>query len=192
MHEFLKKAGGPLVEYTPIPWTRVVMNRETMEWVRPLDAGRVDALEISCEYWKNKAPLKTYRTAWCPEYDVCDKPLPEQFDPLFAEQVFEHPLHPERATRNAFHLLREGDFLLVTAPFLFRIHAFPTDGARGIPQGRDDGILPRRRARRIPGQPRMRQGLAQGPELGRPHPQPQKRAGLSGASSGVRSKTGWR
>ena len=120
MHEFLKKAVGPLVGYTQIPWTRVVMNRETLAWVRQLDTGRMDALEISGDYWKNKVPLRTYRTAWYPEYDVCDKPLPEQFDLVFAEQVFEHLLHPARAARNAFHMLRAGGYVLVTAPFLFR------------------------------------------------------------------------
>ena len=135
MHEFLKKAVGPLVGYTQIPWTRVVMNRETLAWVRQLDTGRMDALEISGEYWKNKVPLRTYRTAWYPEYDVCDKPLPEQFDLVFAEQVFEHLLHPARAARNAFHMLRAGGYFLVTAPFLFRIHACPTDCTRWTPQG---------------------------------------------------------
>ena len=175
MHEFLKKAVGPLVGYTQIPWTRVVMNRETLAWVRQLDTGRMDALEISGEYWKNKVPLRTYRTAWYPEYDVCDKPLPEQFDLVFAEQVFEHLLHPARAARNAFHMLRAGGYFLVTTPFMFRIHACPTDCTRWTPQGMDYWILPRLRACRIPGQPRMRQGLVQGTELGRPHRQPQNK-----------------
>ncbi len=135
MLELLKKIAGPLVGYTPVPWTRVVMNRETLEWVRALDTARMDALEISGEYWKNKVPFKSYRTAWYPEYDVCGKPLPETFDILFAEQVFEHLLHPHRAARNVHQMLRPGGYFLLTTPFLFRIHADPADCTRWTPQG---------------------------------------------------------
>jgi len=135
MLELFKKVAGPLVGYTEIPWTRVVMNRETLEWVKVLDTAHMDALEISGEYWKNKVPFKSYRTAWYPEYDVCEKPLPDPCDIIFAEQVFEHLLYPLRAARNIHQMLRAGGYFLLTTPFLFKIHASPTDCTRWTPQG---------------------------------------------------------
>ncbi len=50
MREMVKKLIGPLIGWTDEAWTRVVMNRTTLEWVRALDTGRMDALEISGEY----------------------------------------------------------------------------------------------------------------------------------------------
>lgn len=135
MKALFKKILGPLVGYTDIPWTRVVMNRKTLEWVRTLDTARMDALEISGEYWRSKVPFQSCRSAWYPEYDVCSQSLAETFDFVFAEQVFEHLPHPLRAARNVFQMLREGGHFLVTTPFLFRIHACPTDCTRWTPQG---------------------------------------------------------
>lgn len=108
MFELFKKVLGPLLGYTELPWTRVVMNRTTLEWVRALETARMDALEISGEYWKNKVPFKSYRSVWYPEYDVCAMPLPETYDLIFAEQVFEHLPHPLRAARHVCRMLRGG------------------------------------------------------------------------------------
>lgn len=135
MREMVKKLIGPLIGWTDEAWTRVVMNRTTLEWVRALDTGRMDALQISGEYWKKKAPYRSYRSAWYPEYDVCEKPLPETFDLVFAEQVFEHLLYPARAVRNIYQMVRAGGYFLLTVPFLFRVHANPTDCTRWTPQG---------------------------------------------------------
>ena len=135
MREFLKKVIGSLVGHTDVSWTRVVMNRETLEWMKALDTAHMDALEISGEHWKRQVPFRSYRSAWYPEYDVCGEPLQESYDVIFAEQVFEHLRHPGRAARNVYQMLREGGYFLVTTPFLFRIHACPNDVTRWTPQG---------------------------------------------------------
>ena len=135
MRETLKKVVGPLVGLTEMSWSRIVMNRTTQEWVGALDTARMDALEISGEYWKNRGSFKSYRSVSYPEYDLCGSPLPESFDFILAEQVFEHLLYPHRAAQNVHRMLRTGGFFLVTTPFLLRIHSFPTDCTRWTPQG---------------------------------------------------------
>ena len=70
MRNMIKKLLGPLVGRTEEAWTRVVMNRTTLQWIRALDTPSMDALEISGEYWKSKVPFHSYRTAWYPEYDL--------------------------------------------------------------------------------------------------------------------------
>lgn len=135
MNEMLKKILGPWVGHTELSWTRVVMNEETLQWVRALDTAGMDALEISGEYWKKRVPYKSYRSAWYPDYDVCERPLPELFDLVFAEQVFEHLLYPFRGARHVHQMLRPGGYFLLTTPFLFRVHASPTDCTRWTPQG---------------------------------------------------------
>ena len=135
MKELIRKIIGPLVGWTDEAWTRVVMNRTTLEWISALDTARCDAVEISGTFWKNRVPFKSYRSVWFPEYDVCAGPLPESYDLVFAEQVFEHLLHPGRAARNVFHMLRSGGYFLLTTPFLYRVHASPVDCTRWTPQG---------------------------------------------------------
>ena len=135
MQAIVRKILGSLVGRTDEAWTRVVMNRTTSAWVRALDAARMDALEISGEDWKNKATYRSFRSVWYPAYDVCEKPLAETYDLIFAEQVFEHLLFPAKAAKNVFQMLRTGGYFLLTVPFLFRIHANPTDCTRWTPQG---------------------------------------------------------
>ena len=135
MHELIKRFIGPWVGHTETSWTRVVMNRTTLEWVRGLQPEQRDALEISGEYWQNKVPFRSYRSAWYPEFDVCAKPLPESFDLIIAEQVFERLTHPARAARHVYQMLRAGGYFLLTTPFLLKIHASPTDCTRWTPQG---------------------------------------------------------
>lgn len=135
MREMVKKMLGALVGRTEESWTRVVMNRTTLEWIRALDTANMDALEISGEYWRKKATYRSYRSTCYPEYDICAKPLSETFDLIFAEQVFEHLLYPLRAARNVQQMLRPGGCFLVTVPFLLRIHGNPTDCTRWTSQG---------------------------------------------------------
>ena len=135
MRNMIKKLLGPLVGRTEEAWTLVVMNRTTLQWIRALDTPSMDALEISGEYWKSKVPFHSYRTAWYPEYDLCERPLPETFDLILAEQVFEHLLYPGRAARNVHRMLRDGGYFMLTLPFLFRLHPCPNDCTRWTPQG---------------------------------------------------------
>lgn len=118
------------VHYDYGHWARTVMYRECFRLVRELDPARLDALEISAgKVWK---PLgfKSYTEANFPEFDVCSMMLPERFDLIIADQVFEHLLWPYRAGRNVLSMLRPGGHFLVTTPFLIKVHEVPVDCSR--------------------------------------------------------------
>jgi SAM-dependent methyltransferase len=110
-------------------WARVVMDRETARWVAGLPHADMDCLEISGDKWR-AVGFRSFRSARYPEYDLCAEPLPETFDLIIAEQVFEHLLWPYRAGRNVHAMLRPGGYFLVTTPFLIRVHHYPVDCSR--------------------------------------------------------------
>lgn len=116
-------------------WARVIMDRETDYIVRSLGCSSLDALEISGDKW-SRQNFASYKSVRFPEYDVCEKPLVlEAFDIIIAEQVLEHLLWPSRAVRNIFQMLRPGGYLLVTTPFLLRVHVAPVDCSRWTETG---------------------------------------------------------
>jgi hypothetical protein len=108
-------------------WGRVVMNRETLRMVAALEPERLDVLEISGLRWQHLLPFRSYRSVDHPAYDVCAGPLPEKYDLIVAEQVFEHLLYPLRAGCNVHRMLRDGGHFLITTPFLVQIHDHPVD-----------------------------------------------------------------
>jgi SAM-dependent methyltransferase len=113
-----------------IQWCRVVMDRETEKFVGTLNYDSLDALEISGTKWKAFG-FASYRNISFPEYDLCDQPLElNKFDIIIAEQVLEHVLWPFRAVSNLYKMLRPGGILVVTTPFLLRIHDEPADCSR--------------------------------------------------------------
>jgi hypothetical protein len=118
-------------------WCRVVMNEQTLALVRSQVARttELDALEISGGRWQDLLPFGTYQSTAHTEYDVCDAPLPRQFDFIAAEQVFEHLKHPYRAGRNVHAMLRSGGHFLVTTPFLLKVHRYPIDCTRWTEEG---------------------------------------------------------
>jgi SAM-dependent methyltransferase len=110
-------------------WLRVVMDRETDKLIDQLDRGRLRALEISGRKWE-RSGFRSYRSADYPAFDICEQALPERFDLIIAEQVFEHLLWPYRACRNVYTMLEPGGHFLVTTPFLVRVHDEPVDCSR--------------------------------------------------------------
>jgi len=110
-------------------WGRIVMNQETDRLIRSLDWQHASALEISGQKWEGFG-FRTYRSIGFPDYDVCAGTLDEKFDIIIVEQVFEHLLWPYRATRNVFQMLNHDGALLVTTPFLVKIHNSPVDCSR--------------------------------------------------------------
>lgn len=104
------------------------MNRATKELVTSLPAG-LDVVEISGTDWDDSSfGFRSYQSLSYPEYDICDRPVgPAICDLLIAEQVFEHIRSPHRAIRNALATLREGGAVLITAPFLVKVHPAPED-----------------------------------------------------------------
>ncbi|HTU91478.1 MAG TPA: methyltransferase domain-containing protein [Gemmataceae bacterium] len=111
-------------------WVRHVMDQETAKYVGGLDYAGMDALEISGEKWKDFG-FGTYRSIGFEEFDVCERPLAiEAFDVVIIEQVLEHVLWPFRAARHLHQMLRGGGVLVVTTPFLVKIHNCPFDCSR--------------------------------------------------------------
>src|SRR4029078_9812038 len=105
-------------------WGRIVMNQETDRLIRGLDWRNASALEISGQKWKSFG-FHTYRSVGFPDFDLCEDALNEKFDIIIAEQVFEHLLWPYRAARNVFQMLDPEGSLLVTTPFLVKVHNSP-------------------------------------------------------------------
>lgn len=105
------------------------MTAETKKLVSALPCNEFDALEISGNKW-HRHKFKSYRSADFPEFDICKEALPDRFDFIAAEQVFEHLAYPYRAAKNVFSMLRPGGYFLVTTPFLVREHHHPIDCSR--------------------------------------------------------------
>jgi SAM-dependent methyltransferase len=110
-------------------WARIIMNRETDRLIHSLDLEHTSALEISGQKWINHGFCR-YHSVEFPTYDLCSGVLDDQFDIIIAEQVFEHLLWPYRAVRNVFQMLKPNGAVLVTTPFLIKIHNHPEDCSR--------------------------------------------------------------
>lgn len=115
-------------------WSRIVMNKETERLIKSLKPETCSTLEISGTDWKGRG-FREYRSVDYPDYDVCASILPERFDIIIAEQVFEHLLWPYRAVRNVFTMLKPGGAFLVTTPFLIKVHDVPVDCSRWTETG---------------------------------------------------------
>lgn len=116
-------------------WSRVVMNRETLRLVQDINPSAMKVLEISGDFWKTRCLFKEYKNVNYPDYDICSSVLPEKFDLIIAEQVFEHILWPYRAGKNIYEMLNKGGYFLITTPFLVRIHEGPHDCTRWTETG---------------------------------------------------------
>ena len=115
-------------------WARVVMDRATEARVRSLPYAEMTALEISGKKWEPFGFASYTRVGW-PQYDWCAGPLPDTFDVVIAEQVLEHVERPADALRHAHAMLNPGGTLVVTTPFLIRVHEEPGDYSRWTQTG---------------------------------------------------------
>jgi SAM-dependent methyltransferase len=113
---------------------RVVLYDELRRLISALPVSEMDALEISGSRW-SKAGFRSYQSKKFPEYDVCEGALPETFDIIIADQVFEHLLWPYRGGRNVHAMLRDGGYFLVATPFLQKVHGCPHDCSRWTETG---------------------------------------------------------
>ncbi len=115
-------------------WVRHVMNEKVAEIVTMAGPADIDALEVSGTDWAEFG-FKTYRTVEYPEFDICRDRLPETFDLIIAEQVFEHLSSPRAAAQNIRRMLRPGGMFVITTPFLIKFHPCPHDYSRWTKEG---------------------------------------------------------
>jgi SAM-dependent methyltransferase len=109
-------------------WQRVVMNKAVDKHLAALDPTTRTAVEISGESHRAK-PWKEYVSLNYPEFDLCD-PVPQgrTFDTVICEQVLEHVRDPARAVQTLRDLCAPGGRLVVSTPFLIKVHELPLYG----------------------------------------------------------------
>ena len=115
-------------------WCRIVMNQATETMIKDLPYSSLSVLEISGTKWANFG-FKNYRTVEFPDFDICADTLPEKYDLIIAEQVFEHILWPYRAAKNVNSMLNQNGHFLITTPFMIKIHLYPEDCTRWTETG---------------------------------------------------------
>lgn len=122
--------------YETDDWVRVVLYRDAFAFIRQLGPETLDTLEISGGVqWRREFTFNTYRATEYPGFDICAETLPERFDLIIADQVFEHLKWPLRAARNVYAMLRPGGHFIIATPFLLRVHASPIDCNRWTETG---------------------------------------------------------
>jgi SAM-dependent methyltransferase len=106
-------------------WQRVALNQAVDEHIASLDPTRCTAAEISGDAHARK-PWKEYISLTYPDFDLC-APLqqPRRFDVVMCEQVLEHVVDPWAAAANLRELSAEGGHVIVSTPFMIKVHELP-------------------------------------------------------------------
>ena len=65
-----------------------------------------------------------------PEFDLCAPTPQDTYDVVICEQVLEHVIDPFDAARNLRALCKPGGHVVVTTPFLIKVHELPMFGMR--------------------------------------------------------------
>ena len=118
------------VGYDKTHITRTVAYREVEAMLDTLPGETLDVLEIAAGWkWRQRAWGSFTEMNW-PEYDICEHVLPRQFDLVIADNVWEHLLHPWRATQHVLQMLKPGGLFVNITPFMIRHHPIPTDCTR--------------------------------------------------------------
>jgi SAM-dependent methyltransferase len=115
-------------------WTRRVMNSDINLFIKDLPVEKLTAAEISGHHFAH-LPWQCYMAMEYPEFDICvDENLySEKFDIVFCEQVLEHVWQPQKALRHLYKMLKSGGWLVISTPFLIKIHKCPEDFWRFSP-----------------------------------------------------------
>ena len=111
------------------------MNLSISEFINKLNMEELDVVEISGTD-NSVYNWKTYTRYSYPEFDLLNPGLiTKQYDVVLCEQVLEHVQDPFQATRTLYDLLIPGGVLVVSTPFLIRLHGMPDDYWRFTPSG---------------------------------------------------------
>lgn len=107
-------------------WARLVMNEEIGRIVAGLSPAQCDAVEISGSLHADR-PWRSYSRLAYPDFDICSSVPDRTFDVVLCEQVLEHVRDPWAAVRTLHDLCRPGGHVVVSTPFLIKIHNEPAD-----------------------------------------------------------------
>jgi SAM-dependent methyltransferase len=106
-------------------WQRIVLNQEVENFLATLPVGEMDAAEVSGKNHEGRG-WKSFAELNYPGFDLCAPlEIEERFDIVFCEQVLEHVEDPVAAARNLFEMCRPGGYVVVSSPFLVKIHELP-------------------------------------------------------------------
>jgi SAM-dependent methyltransferase len=125
------QAGAPIERQ----WVRTVMMRDIHAYFDTLPRHELTAVECSSPTyaglgWKSHTML-TYD-----DLDLTDPPAEmATYDVVICEQVLEHVTDPWKAAETLRRLCRPGGHVVVSTPFLLRIHREPGDYWRFTPDG---------------------------------------------------------
>jgi SAM-dependent methyltransferase len=124
------------VGYDTTDWLRVVMYKHCFEFIRKLGPENLEVMEISAgPHWVREFKFASYTKTEYPDFDICSHSLSLTYDLIIADQVFEHLKWPYRAGRNVFEMIKPGGYLLISVPFLVRVHKSPVDCSRWTEDG---------------------------------------------------------
>ncbi len=109
-------------------WQRVPLNAAVARHLDALGAEGSSAAEISGSAHAGRA-WRHYESLDHPEFDLC-APLAGRgtFDVVICEQVIEHVVDPGAAVANLRGLCARGGHVVVSTPFLIRVHELPAYG----------------------------------------------------------------
>jgi SAM-dependent methyltransferase len=110
-------------------WQRIVMDREVRAFIASLEPSSSTAVEISGDAHSGDG-WKSFHSLNYPEFDICAPSPQDDYDVVICEQVLEHVVDPWGAVRNLAALCRPGGHVIVTTPFLVKIHELPLYGMR--------------------------------------------------------------
>jgi SAM-dependent methyltransferase len=131
----LKKA-LTAIGYDTTDWVRVVMYQKCFEFIGGLGPQNLDAMEISAgPQWSREFTFRSFTGTHYPAFDICTQTLPQKFDLIIADQIFEHLKWPYRAARNVHAMLKPNGYFLIATPFLIRVHKSPIDCSRWTEEG---------------------------------------------------------
>ncbi len=103
-------------------WQRVVMNRAISGHIDSLDPATCRAAEISGDSHAER-PWKEHTSLDYPDFDLCAPvAVRATFDVVICEQVLEHVVDPWTAAANLRELTVAGGHVIVSTPFLIKVH----------------------------------------------------------------------
>lgn len=103
----------------------MVLYEAVERYLEARDTSRLSAAEISGDTYAGR-DWSRYVSLNFPEFDICAPvELSERFDVVICEQVLEHVIDPFGAARNLRELCEPGGSLIVSTPFMIKVHELP-------------------------------------------------------------------